>query len=81
MMTTKEYRKLSSMPSTANLIDRCRYLVLLGLLSALPGVWAQGSGMTPIPSRPPAPALQLKDSDDQVVDLAQYRGRVVLVNF
>lgn len=69
------------MPSTANLIDRRRFLALLGLLSALPSVWAQGSGMTPIPGLPPAPALQLKDSEDQVVDLAQYRGRVVLVNF
>ena len=78
---TKEYRKLSSMPSLAPRIDRRRFLALLGLFWVAPLVWAQGTGMTPIPSRPPAPVLQLKDSDDQLIDLAQYRGRVVLVNF
>lgn len=29
----------------------------------------------------PAPALRLKNSDGKPVDLAQYKGRVVLVNF
>ena len=78
---TKEYKKLSSMPSIALRIDQLGSLALFVLLWIAPLAWAQGTGMTPIPSRPAAPALQLKDSDDQLVDLGQYRGRVVLVNF
>ncbi len=37
--------------------------------------------MSPIPAFPSAPTLRLEDLDGQVVDLASYRGRVVLVNF
>lgn len=37
--------------------------------------------MTPIAAALPSPSLRLKDADDKSIDLAQYRGRVVLVNF
>lgn len=54
----------------------------LGTLLASPAVRALGRrGMAPMPTAAPAPALRLKDSDDKLIDLAQYRGRVVLVNF
>jgi thiol-disulfide isomerase/thioredoxin len=60
---------------------RRRFLIGLGLLAALPAVRAQGRGMTPIPAVPPAPTLRLMDIDEKPVDLAQYKGRVVLINF
>ena len=37
--------------------------------------------MSPMTALSPAPPLRLKDSDDKIVDLAQYKGRVVLINF
>lgn len=61
--------------------DRRRFLIGLGLLAALPAVRAQGRGMSPMAAVPPAPTLRLKDADDKIVDLAQFKGRVVLINF
>lgn len=72
---------MSSTPLSVPGIDRRRFLASLGLLLTLPSLRAQGLGMTPIPAAPPAPTLRLKDSDDQMVDLTQFQGRVVLVNF
>lgn len=60
--------------------ERRHFLLGLCALAATP-VWAQGRGMTPIPAVPPAPTLRLMDIDEKRVDLAQYKGRVVLVNF
>lgn len=37
--------------------------------------------MTPLPGGQAAPALRLADDDGKIVDLAQHRGKVVLVNF
>jgi len=37
--------------------------------------------MTAMPANRQAPTLRLNDEDGKVVDLAQYRGKVVLVNF
>jgi thiol-disulfide isomerase/thioredoxin len=37
--------------------------------------------MSPLPAVTPALTLRLKDADDKIVDLAQYKGRVVLINF
>lgn len=53
----------------------------LALLGLAPLLRAQGNGMAPLAGKPPAPGLRLSDADDRWVDLAQYRGRVVLVNF
>ncbi|OHC67496.1 MAG: hypothetical protein A3H93_01860 [Rhodocyclales bacterium RIFCSPLOWO2_02_FULL_63_24] len=50
-------------------------------LAAVPAVWAQGRGMSPVAGVPPAPTLVLPDMDDKTIDLARYRGKVVLVNF
>jgi thiol-disulfide isomerase/thioredoxin len=59
-----------------------RRLLLAGALSlVLPPLQAQGVGMSPIAAVPPAPTLRLEDMDGKLVDLASYRGRVVLVNF
>lgn len=63
------------------MIDRRRFLMTLAALVAAPNLQAQGTGMSPIPALPAAPTLRLEDLDGQVVDLASYRGRVVLVNF
>ncbi len=63
------------------MIDRRRFILGLGLLAALPPVGAQGRGMTVMPAVSPAPTLRLKDADDKMVDLAQYKGRVILINF
>lgn len=73
--------KSFSMNSNVPMIERRRLIVGFGLLAALPSVWAQGRGMSPVPAVLPAPNLRLKDTDDKLVDLAQYKGRVVLVNF
>ncbi|MDX9995978.1 MAG: TlpA disulfide reductase family protein [Rhodocyclaceae bacterium] len=64
--------------------DRRRLLIGLGLLAALPALRAQGIGMSPYGAKDavsPAPTLRLRDIDDRWVDLAQFKGRVVLVNF
>ena len=53
-------------------------LVLLGVV---PAVRAQGRGMSAVTALPPAPTLRLPDADDKPIDLAGYRGKVVLVNF
>lgn len=37
--------------------------------------------MSPVAGVPPAPTLALPDMDGKTVDLAGYRGKVVLVNF
>ena len=66
---------------SAPVTDRRRFILSLGLLAALPSVWAQGRGMTLMSAVAPAPTLRLKDTDDKIVDLAQYKGRVVLINF
>lgn len=73
--------KSSSTNSNVRVTERRRFILGLGLLAALPAVRAQGRGMALMPAVPPAPTLRLKDADDKPVDLAQYRGRVVLVNF
>lgn len=66
---------------SVSVTDRRRFLIGLGLLAVLPNVRAQGRGMAPMTAVPPAPTLRLKDADDKIVDLAQYKGRVVLINF
>lgn len=60
-------------------------LAALGGLAAL-AAWsrlglAQGRGMSVVAGSPPAPPLRLPDADGKPVDLAAYRGKVVLVNF
>ncbi|WP_284155308.1 TlpA family protein disulfide reductase [Sulfuricystis multivorans] len=61
--------------------NRRHFIAALGLLAVLPSAWAQGRGMTAVPTVSPAPTLRLMDTDDKIVDLAQYKGRVVLINF
>jgi thiol-disulfide isomerase/thioredoxin len=57
-------------------------LAALGGLAAWPRLaLAQGRGMTVVAGSPPAPPLRLPDADGKPVDLAAYRGKVVLVNF
>jgi thiol-disulfide isomerase/thioredoxin len=75
-------------PSTTShafhLTERRRALVRLaglGCLLAAGPLAAQGGGMTPVAGTPAAPLLALPDVDGKPVDLAAYRGRLVLVNF
>ena len=67
----------SPVPAT----DRRRFIAGLALLAAWPFARAQGRGMTAVPAHQQAPALRLNDDDGKAIDLAQYRGKVVLVNF
>lgn len=73
--------KSISTNSTAPVIERRYFLAGLLALAAVPLARAQGRGMTPLSPSAVAPALQLKDADDKLVDLAGFKGRVVLVNF
>lgn len=71
-------------PPTETATGRRRFLAAgtgLALLACAPAIRAQGRGMTPMPAVLPAPTLRLPDMDGKPVDLAQYKGRVVLVNF
>lgn len=67
--------------SVAPMIDRRRFLISLAALAAAPSLQAQGTGMSPISAVPPAPTLRLPNDDGKLIDIAQYRGKVVLVNF
>jgi thiol-disulfide isomerase/thioredoxin len=76
--------KSPSKGSPAPVTERRRFLAAgagLALLALAPALRAQGRGVTAVPAVSPAPTLRLKDADDKLVDLAQYKGRVVLVNF
>ena len=66
--------------------ERRRFLAALALLTVAPSIRAQpigmsSAGMSPLPAVPPAPTLVLPDMNGKPVDLAGYRGKVVLVNF
>ncbi|KAF0166989.1 MAG: thioredoxin family protein [Rhodocyclaceae bacterium] len=70
----------------APMTERRRFLAALALLALAPPIRAQHAGtspagMSPLPTVPPAPTLRLPDMDGKLVDLAAYRGKVVLVNF
>lgn len=62
-------------------IDRRRFIAGLALMAAWPLTRAQGRGMSALPANQQAPNLRLSNDDAKVIDLAQYRGKVVLVNF
>ena len=73
--------KSFSTDSNAPVIERRHFLAGLAALAAGPLARAQGRGMTPLSPPSAAPALRLNDADDQWIDLANLKGRVVLVNF
>ncbi len=71
-------------PLTEPATGRRRFLSAgagLALLALAPSLRAQGRGMSPMSAVLPAPTLRLPDMDGKPVDLAAYRGKVVLVNF
>ena len=70
-----------STSSTVPMIDRRRFLIAMAALATAPSLRAQGAGMSPISAVPPAPTLRLENDDGKLIDIAQYRGRVLLVNF
>ena len=56
--------------------------VTIGLLLCFgPWVWALAGELEPYPANAPAPSLELQDLDNEMRTLADYRGKVVLVNF
>lgn len=60
----------------------CYPVLLLALVGlAIEMAVATDGRLTPLPERPPAPELELKDLDGHQHRLEDYRGRVVLVNF
>ena len=70
--------------ATSHPMNRRRFLATatgLALAALTPSAWALDKGLTPLESPTPAPALRLQDLQGKTIDLAQYRGRVVLVNF
>lgn len=54
---------------------------MLGAARAQPGVPELSHSLTPVEPSVPAPGFALPDMDGEVHRLADYRGRVVLVNF
>lgn len=75
---------IPSRPLTRSLLNRRRFLATTtGLTLAVlsPFVWSLTKGLTPLETPIPAPDLRLQDLQGKTIDLAQYRGRVVLINF
>lgn len=70
----------ASSNSRAVVNERRRFLLSLALLAPTLTASGQGVGLTRVTATP-APPLRLLDNDDRAIDLAAYRGRVVLVNF
>ncbi|MGD9000114.1 MAG: TlpA disulfide reductase family protein, partial [Granulosicoccaceae bacterium] len=65
-----------------NPLHRVFFLLLLaGLLGPLPALSAQPNVLHPVQGQPPAPGFELKDIDDRLHRLSDYRGKVVIVNF
>jgi peroxiredoxin len=56
-------------------------LLLVGLIGPAPAIAAQPNVLHPVQGRPAAPGFALKDIDDKLHRLADYRGKVVIVNF
>jgi thiol-disulfide isomerase/thioredoxin len=73
--------KSFSTDSNVLVTERRHFLATLLALAVEPAAIAQGRGMMPVLPLSAAPPLRLKDTDDKVVDLAQYKGRAVLINF
>ena len=66
-------------------MKRCLLSLLLAGIASFPVTAAEPPplthGLTPIAQPQPAPALRLTDLDGRVHDLADHKGKLVLVNF
>jgi peroxiredoxin len=58
-----------------------RHLVLSTILALAISVMAAGAAIKPPAQRKAAPAFSLKDTQGKTVRLADYKGKIVLVNF
>ena len=52
--------------------------MLAGLMSS---TWSQSNVLHPVKGQPQASDFELKDIDDKVHRLSEYRGKIVIVNF
>ncbi|MBI3094972.1 MAG: TlpA family protein disulfide reductase [Rhodocyclales bacterium] len=81
-LATQLATQLATELANAPASGRRRFLAALALLALPHSLRAQArAAFAPVPGVPPAPTLVLPDLDDKPVDLARYRGKVVLVNF
>jgi thiol-disulfide isomerase/thioredoxin len=67
------------MKRTALILGSC--LLILASATMARDAPPLGHQLSPLPSPTPAPAFTLKDMDDKPVSLADYKGKVVLINF
>ena len=57
------------------------FLLLIGMLAMAGPAWSETNALHPVKGQPAAPDFELKDIDDNVHRLSDYRGKVVIVNF
>ena len=57
------------------------FLLILSCLGTARAEQALGHDLAPLPKPTPAPAFTLQDGDGNSVSLADYKGKVVLLNF
>jgi len=63
------------------LLILCSFLLILSCLGTAQAEQPLGHDLAPLPRPIPAPAFTLQDGDGKPVSLADYKGKVILLNF